>query len=626
MSEYRVVIALLLLNLLSILLCIHIATQKYTYLMDIWPLENLLFSIVAYITFSSVIVYLAFRKIWCSLLTYILLIIFLALFVPLLKYPNPLFIYGTRDPLAHYSFTQWILKNGIVPSKGEVLYSFAYGNNPGNGIIPACVTLITDLPLGLSMEIVLFVIYFIYFGLSICFIKKIIKFRHRYSYLTFIFVSSIFLASVWIKPFYIGSVLGYAFTAILLFLVFSNVFLYNEGRKSYLLFTVTFLGLLLTHFSTATIMAAYLTICTTMLFVFTKMKNLLWAKLNTEVIDSAKFLRRVYSLSILSALTLLIYIGYELYVNVYLFRHNLKLAVHRLIESYIAEFKLIQVATEYKGMAMLDLLGYFTSQYSKPLLVTFMTAITFLTLTLRLVRTVKLHESVPLNSLLSIPLLLSALVVWSIGWLGEGLFLAGVRTIAILQFVTLSTFSLHILKDSMSILQRLERRKRMKHFLVGIFVFFILLGFGSNYGLPISYTISTKEGDKYIYPTWGQGALTPWVLYAVFYLNTYMAENSPSFLCVQPYILFGYCDLIWNKPKIPQNRYISLDITAPNRIIDTIKMYMTINEVLVPVPLNDRVLQGPIGYESFYKVPYQFLSLHCHSLLYHNGYYNTFFC
>ena len=92
------------------------------------------------------------------------------------------------------------------------------------------------------------------------------------------------------------------------------------------------------------------------------------------------------------------------------------------------------------------------------------------------------------------------------------------------------------------------------------------------------------------------------------------------------YTSFGLCDLMWYTPKIPRHGSIGLRVTSPDAIIGHIKNYL--NElgesVIVPQPLRDRLLFGPIGYKSFYEKPFQFLLEKGKALVYNNGFYTAF--
>jgi len=150
----------------------------------------------------------------------------------------------------------------------------------------------------------------------------------------------------------------------------------------------------------------------------------------------------------------------------------------------------------------------------------------------------------------------------------------------------------------------------------------ITLGFVANFGLPFMPTIKGGE-DLYTSPTFSQGGFSDYVLHPVTYIPSYSTPTSPRFLCLQPYTAFGLCDLMWHTPRIPRHGVIAPKITSPEAVIEIIEKYLGKN-MMIPQPLRDRIIPGPIGYHDLYKKPVQFLLDSGGALVYNNGLYTVF--
>ncbi|MEM1510747.1 MAG: hypothetical protein QW096_12850, partial [Thermofilaceae archaeon] len=140
-----------------------IALIKYEVFVDTWPLNNIVIETIA---FSIVIGLLSTQTFYTNraiiLFTYIIMVA-MVIYLPLLKYPNDLWLYGPWDSSAHYSFALWVAEKGYVPVNNELFYSDQYGHHPGNGLLPAILNAISQLnPLSVSMSIVLLASYITY--------------------------------------------------------------------------------------------------------------------------------------------------------------------------------------------------------------------------------------------------------------------------------------------------------------------------------------------------------------------------------------------------------------------------------------------------------------------------------
>jgi glycosyltransferase involved in cell wall biosynthesis len=118
---------------------------KSTPFIDVWPLEGIFWETVAVIAVISLLSYKLFNKITARLLIFLGIQALLIVVLPVLKYPNALNIMGPWDSAAHYSFAKWIIVNGNVDTARNLYYSDQYGYHPGNGIIPATLSLLSSI-------------------------------------------------------------------------------------------------------------------------------------------------------------------------------------------------------------------------------------------------------------------------------------------------------------------------------------------------------------------------------------------------------------------------------------------------------------------------------------------------
>jgi len=212
-------------------------------------------------------------------------------------------------------------------------------------------------------------------------------------------------------------------------------------------------------------------------------------------------------------------------------------------------------------------------------------------------------------------LLVFSLPTWLLGWLSVGGFMSGARALPLIQF--LFTANIVQLLHERSVLQ-LQKGVRLSVVAV-LLVILSFLGFASNYMIHIGPNITSPEGDFYTYSVWTQGVISPPVLEALSFLNSLLDKNyALRFMCVQPYIGFGLCDLLWDKPKIPSFGFVSPEFTSSETMIELLSGY---TNVIVPMPANDKVIPGRLGYVSLYKRPFFYLILRGGDVIYSNSYY-----
>ncbi|HDN01765.1 MAG TPA: hypothetical protein ENF42_02200 [Candidatus Bathyarchaeota archaeon] len=420
----------------------------------------------------------------------------------------------------------------------------------------------------------------------------------RISAIKALWLIAILMMAISLPVYYGGVELGYVYVASLLYVLIK--WLVNKGVtpiKKVAAALIIFWGLLFTHYSTTVIVVAY---------ILTVVLALITVSLFNDRFGAR---RRSWSLPVLALLMSSIFITYEIYVDVILFRYTSRGALSRLYSLLIRELEAASTAANVKGLSLIDLLRFLVGYYAK-------TVIVLGIILIHTVMLLKKWRSLSSDEKMIAFLLYASYPTWIIGWSGVGSFLTGARALSVICFLlTLSLILTH---------EKLYRFliKRTAPFIPLVLV---VLGFITNFGLPLMPTIR-GDGDLYTYPTFSQGGISDYALHPIMYISSYASTNSSPFLCLVYYTSFGLCDLMWHAPKIPRHGSIGLRVTSPDSIIEHIKSYL--NEsgegAIVPQPLRDSLLFGPIGYKSFYEKPFQFLLEKGKALMYNNGFYTAF--
>ena len=565
---------------------------------DVWPLEGIFWETVAVVLVVTILSCVLFQS-RASIIIPLITQVFLIVMIPVLKYPNALNIIGISDSSAHFSFAKWIVVNGYVDTAGNLFYSDDYGVHPGNGVIPATLSVLSSISLGWSMNIVLITIYSVFMLFLLATLKAfkqfILKNMGVTSALWLIAVSTL---AVNLPVYYGGVELGYAYAAGILYILVK----WLTGKevtpiKSVMVVFLIFWGLILTHYSTAFIVTAYALIVVSALFIVGSFNK----RFRTR--------RSSLGLLVLAFSMISIFITYEIYVDVFLFRNTVRGALSNVYSLYIREVETASTAMNVKGLSFIDLLRFLISYYAKIIIV----------LGLILVHTVMLlvkWRSLSSSEKMVALLLFASYPSWLIGWGAVGSFLTGARAQSVICF---------LLALSLALTHERLYRFLIKRGTLVIPLILVSLGFITNFGLPFMPAI--KGGaDLYTYPTFSQGGFSDYVLHPTTYMSSYASITSPPFLCLGYYTSFGLCDLMWQAPKIPRHGSLGHRVTSPDSIIEHIKNYLNESSegVIVPQPLRDRLLFGPIGYQSFYEKPFQLLLEKGKALIYNNGLYTIF--
>lgn len=590
----RRTVAVLLISIIFVLYMI-LVTWNSSSSIEVWPLEGIFWETVIVIVIIGLLSYLVSSDIRASVIIPLTIQTTLVIFIPVLKYPNALNIVGAWDSVAHYSFAKWIIINGHVDIAGNLYYSGQYGYHPGNGILPAILSLLSSIDLGLCMNVVLVTVYLGYILLGLALIdeprfsiRNINKRMNEYLWLYALFTLVINQYS-----YYRGEGLGYIYAGSVLFILSRLITKKTTSFKVLMSLVIIFLGLLSTHLSTAIIVTAYLFIVILTLLIMGKFSKLFS--------DNNGILRK---LIICFLMIILVFVVYEAYVDAFLLGATLKGALRRIYSLYVEEIMIASTAMEVKGVTFIDLLRYLISTYAKIIIIL---GLSFIHTIILLTKYNSLNNNEKIFSIL----LFISYFMWLIGWAGVGSFIQGYRALSLISFLLILNL---ILTHG-----KLYRSLAEKTAFAVPTILLTVLGFIASFGLPFQPTVRSGE-DSYVNPT--RGIFNDLVLHPVLFVSAY--DRNLYFICLEPYISFGICDLMWQTPRIPRHGFISPPgVATPEGIIDVIRSYLG-KQVIVPQPLKGGIISVPIRYYSLYKRPFHFLLGNGIALVYNNGAYTLF--
>ncbi len=562
-----------------------------TAFIDPWPLHGVAIETILVITIAMIIVFRIFRR-SIAILIFTIYYTFIVLFLALFKYINIFYINGPWDSMAHYSFSLWILQYSKIDTLGYTYYAREYGHHPGNGLLPAMLSLVTHIRLDINMNLLLFISYLNYLiFIYILVINLLYKNLNFYGFKDYVVLIALITALTYVYPYYSGVALVFGVVGALLYIILTSILKHNDqylSANSIILFSILYAGLLLIHLSTAIITLAFI--------VFTVL-------FNSMILRSKKLIPLVY-------LTALIFLVYELFVDYTLFGGSLISAISRVLQAYVQETQLIQFAISHRQFSLVDLLLFALSYYGKILLIP---VVLFLVFLYTFYRVLKEKHNYFLKLLTSA--YVASLLTWIIGWAGVGSLLSGRRALAVISFVGV-VLLVYLMYSNKNVLFKLRNIQ-----ISLLFVIIFMVTFLSSFGLPLKLTIVTEEGD-YSWPTVYQGGFSIYLSHSIMFLNS--LESGLPYLCLQPFTAFGLCDLLWHRPKIPKLGFIEPEVTHPKEIIELVKRYSNYgNDVIFPLPLGD-VMPGPLGYTLLYLIPYSYLVNSSNVLIYNNGYYLLF--
>jgi len=569
---------------------------KSSPLVELWPLNGVIIETVIVVSLIVVVTWFIFRRIASTLLFVITVLLILLIAIPVIKYPNSKLLYGPWDSAAFYSFTKWIVDRGFIASNNELYYSDQYGAHPGVGVIPATIQIMTDLntPLTVPMYITLAASYITYI-LLLRISLRLGKLPSADDFPRYLQLLSIIVFLTHFSPYYMGVNVSYSYVALSLYTVIFALIKTQRwilGRL-FIIGVLTYIGLLLTHYSTTVVITFYLVV-------------MLMSLLITRI-------QHTRMLTLMSLLVIVIFLSYELYVDVLLSTDTIRIALNILAKLYIRELQQAGRALEiYPTLSYLDLLRFLINLYTKQIMI-LMTILAY-----GLVVVLKWREFSKVHKLLSV-LLIASLPTWIAGWAGVGSLMSGARALPLIQFMLALNIILYLKSLEGSMVKK--KVSLLASIVAPLYLFLTVLGFTLNYNIPTAPLIRATEGDEYTYPTWSQGAIATYSLHPIEFVENYLHQHGPHFLCMQPYTAFGLCDLLWGKPKIPPHGFTSPKATRSSEVLELIDNY---NSVVIPIPSSDRALPGPVGYKNYYLIPYYHCMNYCRGKIYTNELYNLF--
>ncbi|MEM5822815.1 MAG: hypothetical protein QXH34_07055, partial [Ignisphaera sp.] len=498
-------------------------------------------------------------------------------------------------------FALWIAEKGYVPVNNELFYSDQYGHHPGNGLLPAILNIISQLnPLSVSMSIILLASYVTYATLLTA---LVIPANALNKSIHLLILSLLTLFTLYL-PYYGGVELAYAYVALIAYYItITFISKIRFTTRHVLMLIIAYLGLLATHLSTATITLFFIALISLASLVLIRNRSL-----------------HIGIRGLISALIVVgaLFLVYEIFVDVYLMGLTLVQGVQRIVKLYAYELEIARSIVEYNPyISIVDLVKYLISQYTKNLIILGGIGLYTLSVIKHIVYPGKKYQASNVNTerFALFTLLISSSLTWLVGWIGVGSFMSGSRALPLIQFFFTVNILYYLAKYKVP-----EVRGFSRQFIVGSLSLILLsLGFIANYSIHIGPYITSLEGDLYTYPVWTQGAISPFVLDTLRFLNNSLVEDSTyRFLCVQPYTGFGLCDLLWNKPKIPTHGFIRPELTASEAMIELLERRAN---VVIPMPISDKVFPGPLGYYSLYRRPLYYVIDNGEGVIYSNLYY-----
>jgi hypothetical protein len=219
------------------LVFIFVAHQYYcklnsTAFIDPWPLHGVAIETTLVITIAMIIVFTIFGR-SIAILIFTIYYTFIVLFLPLFKYINIFYINGPWDSMAHYSFSLWILQFGKIDTLGYTYYAREYGHHPGNGLIPAMLSLVTHIRLDINMNFLLFISYLNYLIFMYIFVINLLhKNLNFYGFKDYVLLITLITTLTYVNPYYGGFTLVFGVVGTLLYIFFKIIIKHNDQYLS----------------------------------------------------------------------------------------------------------------------------------------------------------------------------------------------------------------------------------------------------------------------------------------------------------------------------------------------------------------------------------------------------------
>jgi hypothetical protein len=565
--------------------------------------------LIALLLINVIIYGVILRNLKMLITSFILEAVAIVVLIPVFKYYTYLTprLYGCWDTLGHYSFALWILQYGKIPLNTNLYYSSTYGFHPGTPLIPVFYSIVAGVPLDLSVSLMLLASYAAYSIVLYNIIRCMLLERSPEITLHMALLLILMLVLPLYYPYYTGSSASSIFVALLFYIMLIPI-LYNrlDGSSFIVTYIVLYIGLYLMHFSTAIIYSATILFMLGFLLVVFRLGR-----------EKTTNIARLFYLA-LAAIS--IAVVFQLYVDVLLLRYTLEQAIRDIIlKLYVAEVQGYVQPKKYFLPLHLRIWNYFTSYPKEILLLILQVSLTlYAIITLR--RSMELQKQRSYRYVMY-SILLSSYIPIVISWAGVGkLVTASARYIITTQFLLLSSLLL-ILHEKTNSNSLIKRRHSILSIVVAVCITVLIL---LNYGLAgLSAPIIYMGRETHLYVA--NGLVSPYVLHAHQYLDSYIEQGSGMRLCcLQPFTSFGICDLSWN---VAYNIiFMERDLECDPTIIFTIilgKYGVGYKCQIVPIPLREGVVPICFKLEDFYMglsnlIPRSF----SRSMMYNNGFYS----
>jgi hypothetical protein len=589
--------------------------SKKTSFADEWVLNGIFIEFIIVIFLLLFLSYILFSNIISSSLFFNSIALTLIVFTPLLKYTNAISLVSPFDPLAHYSFALWIVRYGHVAPLEKLYYTSTvgglYSTHPGNGLTPAILHILTDIPLDHSMNLVLLLNYIGYVTVILLILSEI-RGKQNFPQDSFnsnatspfvLFLIVLVVTSIiFISPGIGGTFISYLYVGFLFYYIFHNVVEIESShsfskRTSIAVFLITYLGLISTHYGTTVIMTFFFGLLVTV------------SLLRIKELKMPSIVKVVIMILVFTFLT------YEIFVDVLSLHTILIDAIKKIMNLYFRELREAKQAMErHESIFLIDFIRYFVAIYAKLIYIVFIVFICLVIGIRRVLKTRHGFTSTPTIKALMVIFLLS-IISYIPAYGGVASFAGLQRVISLLQ-IPLTAITFYFL---MTFVPKKMLHKPLKNLLVLLLVLLIIFGYVSNYGLFFLAPIMRYNGEEYRFA--GFSPISVYTYDSIRYLATHNS-GTIKFITLSPFITFGYADLLWNISKIPRHGSINLspDPHEATKMVENI-----INEMkngIIPIYLTDR-LSGRIGLKSYYEKPLKILNLNT-SMIYNNGYYALF--
>ncbi|RLI87254.1 MAG: hypothetical protein DRP01_02305 [Archaeoglobales archaeon] len=589
-SNVRGLLSLMLLVLSLIYYIVEVSCHA-TAFKDLWILDRIL----SYFLLTAIMILILtrsgalFENVFANTIFTSILIIGIVAVTPIIKYLSPLAIYGTYDALAHYSFSKWILINGKIAQNNELYYSFEYGFHPGNGLIPTFISLLSNIPLDIAMSFVMLLGYIVYVLVFHILLSTV---NINVSTLAILFG----ISTLYFYVSYCGTALSYPMISLIILKLFRFYMQSQELNSSGIICMILpFTGLMLTHYASTIHVFLF----------FTLVLDILLLR------ENIKTLRVFFMIVTVSFVT---FVTYEVYVDAILSSRTIIGAINRLRQLYLREIVELEKAMKrHENLTPLQLVMYLLASRGKPVILMMFSTLLVVHYVLKKITGTLTSKKELKNSDNNIEQIFRFLTITSalylVSYAGVSSIGGVVRTIPFMQ-----SFLALLLIDRVSSL--INNKKTFAILLIP----FILIGFISNYNLnPLSPILKyQKESYRPIINT----VISPYIYMAVEFINSF-ATKYTRIVTLNPYITFGYSDLIWNADKFPARGFINTG-SLPEESVSMIKSLLsTQRELIIPLYLTDR-LSGRPGLKSYYLKPFELLTIET-ALIYNNRYYALFY-